>query len=318
MQLCTNARLLLDMVAASGQPKLWELTPPEAREKVIELTRMVECAEAIGKIEDRTLPGPAGPLPYRVYTPLAASDGPSGGMVFFHGGAWVLGDLDTHDCLCRILANESGCRLFSVDYRLAPEHPFPAAVEDACAATTWIAAHATELAIDPTCLAVAGDSAGGTLAAVVCQSAKGSRFKIALQVLLCPVTDIAADNQSRREFAEGYFLEGPLMSWAGNHYLPSGVDLSDPRLSPLRAPDLSGLPPALIHTAGYDLLRDEGEAYADALERTGVKVHYVCHEHMIHHFYAMGGAIPYARTALKSVGDYIKTVLTPTNSLTVA
>jgi acetyl esterase len=230
----------------------------------------------------------------------------------------VLGDLDTHDCLCRILANESGCRLFSVDYRLAPEHPFPAAVEDACAATAWIAAHAAELAIDPTCLAVAGDSAGGTLAAVVCQSAKSSRFKIALQVLLCPVTDIAADNQSRREFAEGYFLEGPLMSWAGNHYLPSGVDLSDPRLSPLRAPDLSGLPPALIHTAGYDLLRDEGEAYAEALERAGVKVHYVCHEHMIHHFYAMGGAIPYARTALKSVGNYIKTVLTPTNSLTVA
>jgi acetyl esterase len=137
-------------------------------------------------------------------------------------------------------------------------------------------------------------------------------------VLLCPVTDIAADNQSRREFAEGYFLEGPLMSWAGNHYLPSGVDLRDPRLSPLRAPDLSGLPPALIHTAGYDLLRDEGEAYAEALERAGVKVHYVCHEHMIHHFYAMGGAIPYARTALKSVGNYIKTVLTPTNSLTVA
>jgi len=157
MQLCTNARLLLDMVAASGQPKLWELTPPEARQKVVELTRMVECEEAIGKIEDRTLPGPAGPLPYRVYTPLAVKDEPSGGVIFFHGGAWVLGNLDTHDCLCRILANESGCRFVSVDYRLAPEHPFPAAVEDACAATAWIAAHAAELAIDPNCLAVAGD-----------------------------------------------------------------------------------------------------------------------------------------------------------------
>ena len=225
-----------------------------------------------------------------------------------------MGDLDTHDCLCRILANESGCRLVSVDYRLAPEHPFPAAVEDACAATAWIAAHAAELAIEPTCLAVAGDSAGGTLAAVVCQTAKGSGFKIALQVLLCPVTDIAADNQSRRKFAEGYFLEGPLMSWAGTHYLPSGVDLNDPRLSPLRAPDLSGLPPAHIHTAGFDLLRDEGKAYADALERAGVRVHHVCHEHMIHHFYAMGGAIPYARTALKTVGDDIKAVLTPVKS----
>ena len=238
MQLDTNARLLLDMVAASGEPKLWDLTPPQARKKVVELTRRVECKEAIGKIEDRTLPGPAGPLPFRIYTPLAADDEPSGGVIFFHGGAWVLGDLDTHDCLCRILANESGCRLISVDYRLAPEHPFPAAVEDACAATAWIAAHAVELTIDPTCLAVAGDSARGTLAAVVCQSAKGSDFKIALQVLLCPATDIAADNQSRREFAEGYFLEGPLISWAGAHYLPLGVDINDPRLSPLRAPSL--------------------------------------------------------------------------------
>ena len=155
------------MVAASGEPKLWDLTPPEARRKVVELTRVVECKEAIGKIEHRTLPGPAGPLPFRVYTPMAANDAPSGGVIFFHGGAWVLGDLDTHDCLCRILANESGCRLVSVDYRLAPEHPFPAAVE--CAATAWIASHAAELAIDPNCLAVAGNSAGGTLAAVVCQ-----------------------------------------------------------------------------------------------------------------------------------------------------
>ena len=163
-----------------------------------------------------------------------------------------------------------------------------------------------------------GDSAGGTLAAVLCQTAKGSELKIALQVLLCPVTDIAADNKSRRKFAEGYFLEGPLMSWAGAHYLPPGVDLNNPRLSPLRAPDLSGLPPALIHTAGFDLLRDEGQAYADALERAGVKVHHVCHEHIIHHFYAMGGAIPYARTALKTVGEYIKTVLTHANSLLVA
>ena len=311
MQLDTNARLLLDMVAASGEPKLWDLTPPQARKKVVELTRVVECKEAIGKIEDRTLPGPAGPLPFRVYTPLAADDEPSGGVIFFHGGAWVLGDLDTHDCLCRILANESGCRLISVDYRLAPEHPFPAAVEDAGVATAWIAAHAAELAIDPTCLAVAGDSAGGTLAAVVCQSAKGSDFKIALQVLLCPATDIAADTQSRREFAEGYFLEGPLISWAGAHYLPLGVDINDPRLSPLRAPSLSGLPPAHIHTAGFDILREEGKAYADALERAGVKVRHVCHEHMIHHFYAMAGAIPYARTALKAMGADIKAALSP-------
>jgi acetyl esterase/lipase len=220
--------------------------------------------------------------------------------------------------MCRALANESGCRLVSVDYRLAPEHKFPAAVEDAYAATEWIAAHAAELAIDPARLAVAGDSAGGNLAAVVCQKAKGSGLKIALQVLFCPVTDIAADNQSRREFAEGYFLEGPLMRWAATHYLPAGVDLNDPRLSPLRAADLSGLPTAHIHTAGFDPLRDEGKAYADALERAGVKVHSVCHEHMIHHFYAMAGAIPHAHTALKAVGADVKAVLTPVKTLSAA
>jgi acetyl esterase len=304
MQLDKNARLLLDMVAASGEPKLWDLTPPEARKKVVELTRMVECKEAIGKIEDRTLPGPAGPPPFRVYTPLAVKDAPSCGVVFFHGGAWILGDLDTHDCLCRILANESGCRIVSVDYRLAPEHQFPAAVEDACAATAWIAFQAAELAIDPTRLAVAGDSAGGTLAAVVCQNARRAGLKIALQVLLCPVTDFAANNQSRREFAEGYFLETPLMNWAATHYLPSDTNVNDPRLS-----DLSGLPPAVIHTAGFDILRDEEQAYADALERAGIKVQHICHEHMIHHFYAMGGAIPYARTALQATGADIKTAL---------
>ena len=155
MQLCANAKLFLDVIAASGEPKLWELTPLEARKKVLELTRLVECQEAIGNVENGTLPGPAGPLPFRVYTPSTLNDAPAAGVVFFHGGAWVLGDLDTHDCLCRILANESGCRLIAVDYRLAPEHPFPAAVEDACAATAWIAAHTAELMIDPTCLAVA-------------------------------------------------------------------------------------------------------------------------------------------------------------------
>jgi acetyl esterase len=306
------------MLAASGQPKLWDLTPLDARKMALQLTSMVEGKEPIGKIENRTLPGPAGPLPFRVYKPVAANDEPSGGIIYFHGGAWVFGDLDTHDGMCRALANESGCRLVSVDYRLAPEHKFPAAVEDAYAATQWIAAHAAELAIDPACLAVAGDSAGGNLAAVVCQKAKGSGLKIALQVLFCPVTDIAADNQSRREFAEGYFLEGPLMRWAATHYLPAGVDLNDPRLSPLRAADLSGLPTAHIHTAGFDPLRDEGKAYADALERAGVKVHSVCHEHMIHHFYAMAGAIPHAHTALKAVGADVKAVLTPVKTLSAA
>ncbi len=309
MQLDTHVRGLLDMLAASGQPKLWELSPPDARKMAVELARMVESKEPIGKIETGTLPGPVGPLPYRTYTPVTSAPEPLAGIIYFHGGAWVFGDLDTHDSMCRMLANESGCRVISIDYRLAPEHRFPAAVEDAYAATKWVVAHAQDFSVDPTRIAVAGDSAGGNLAAVVCQRAKTVGPRLALQVLFCPVADIAAENQSRRDFAEGYFLEGPLMAWAAGHYFPPGVDIKDPRLSPLRAADLSGLPPAHIHTAGFDPLRDEGKAYADALERAGVEVRYVCHEHMIHHFYAMGGAIPYAKTALRSAGATIKAAL---------
>ncbi len=315
MQLDNAVRILLDTLASSGQPKLWDLAPAEARNMVRLFSAMLEAKEPVGAVEDRSLPGPAGPIAFRCYAPLGARDALSAGIVYFHGGAWIFGDLETHDGLCRALANESGCRVVAIDYRLAPEHKFPAAVEDAYAAAQWVAAHAVELGIDPDRLAIAGDSAGGNLAAVVCQMARGQGFKIALQILLCPVTDIAADNQSRHLFAEGYFLESPLMRWAGMLYLIHDVDLNDPRLSPLRAADLSGLPPAHIHTAGFDPLRDEGRDYADALARAGVKTHYVCHDHMIHHFYAMAGAIPYARTALKRIGADIKAALAPAESL---
>ena len=151
------------MLAASGQPKLWELTPVDARKMALELTRMVESKEAIGRIENSTMPGPGGTLAFRVYTPVGSADGPLAGIVYFHGGAWVFGDLDSHDSMCRMLANESGCRVISIDYRLAPEHKFPAAVEDAYAATQWVAAHASELSIDPARLAVAGTPPAATL-----------------------------------------------------------------------------------------------------------------------------------------------------------
>ncbi len=311
MQLDPHVRGLLDMMAASGRPKMWEVTPIEARKMALELAQMVDAKEAIGRSENGALPGPAGPLPFRIYTPVAPTAEPLAGIVYFHGGAWVFGDLDTHDGMCRMLANESGCRVVSIDYRLAPEHKFPAAVEDAYAATQWVASNALEFGIDPARIAVAGDSAGGNLAAVVCQQAKTAGPRLALQVLFCPVTDIGAENQSRREFAEGYFLEQPLMHWAGAHYLPASVDIKNSRLSPLRAVDFSGLPPAHIHTAGFDPLRDEGKAYADALERAGVKVHYTCHDSMIHHFYGMADAISYTKTAMKAVGANIKSALTP-------
>jgi acetyl esterase len=309
MQLDTHVRNLLDMLANSGQPKIWELPPADARNMALALTQMVEGKEPIGKIENGSLPGAGGALPFRMYTPASTGAEPPACIVYFHGGAWIFGNLDTHDCMCRMLAKASGCRVISIDYRLAPEHKFPAGVEDAFAATKWVAAKASDIGIDPARIVVAGDSAGGNLAAVVCQQAKEGGPKIALQVLFCPVVDISAENQSRLDFAEGYFLERPLMIWAGGHYLPSSVDIMDPRLSPLRATDLSGLPPAHIHTAGYDPLRDEAKDYADALERAGVKVRYTCHEHMIHHFYAMAGAIPYAKTALESAGAEIKAAL---------
>jgi acetyl esterase len=309
MQLDTHVRNLLDMFASSGQPKIWELPPADARNMALALTQMVEGKEPIGKIENGSLPGAGGALPFRMYTSASIGAEPPACIVYFHGGAWIFGNLDTHDCMCRMLANASGCRVISIDYRLAPEHKFPAGVEDAFAATKWVAAKASDIGVDPAHIVVAGDSAGGNLAAVVCQQAKTEGPKIALQVLFCPVVDIGAETQSRLDFAEGYFLERPLMMWAGGHYLPSGVDLTDPRLSPLRATDLSGLPPTHIHTAGYDPLRDEAKDYADALERAGVKVRYTCHEHMIHHFYAMAGAIPYAKMALEAAGAEIRAAL---------
>jgi acetyl esterase len=312
MQLDAHVKNLLDMLAAANQPPISSLTAPEARVATMALTKIVEAKDVpIGASRDGELPGPAGPIPFRLYTPVGAGTGPLPGIVYFHGGAWVFGDLDSHDAMLRMLANESGCRIAAIDYRLAPEHKFPAAVEDAFAATQWIAAHAADFGIDPARLAVAGDSAGGNLAAVIAQLAKAKGPKLVLQVLFCPVIDVGADAGSRRDFAEGYFLEQALMEWAGAFYIPPGTDLKDPRLSPKFAADLSGLPPAHIHTAAFDILRDEGAAYADALKRAGVAVRYTCHDGMIHHFYAMAQAIPYGATALTSIGADIKTAMAP-------
>jgi acetyl esterase len=186
MQLDTHVRNLLDMFANSGQPKIWELAPAEARNMALALTQMVEGKEPIGKIENGSLPGPEGALPFRIYTPASAGAEPLACIVYFHGGAWIFGNLDTHDCMCRMLANASGCRVISVDYRLAPEHKFPASVEDAYAATKWVAANASGIGVDPARIVVAGDSAGGNLAAVVCQQAKTGGPKIGFAGAILP------------------------------------------------------------------------------------------------------------------------------------
>jgi acetyl esterase len=312
MPLDRQAKRILGMLAAGGMPpRISQFTPPKMRQAMLRLAQALDIkAVPIGKIENRDLPSLGGPLPVRIYTPTAVTDVESPGIVYFHGGAGVFCSIETHDGLCRMLANASNCRIISVDYRLAPENPFPAAVEDSYFATQWVCDHAPELCIDPARIAVGGDSAGGTLAAVVCQLAKHSGGpSIALQVLLCPVTDLSRESESRKAYGEGYFLDRATLAWAVNHYCSAGEDLADARISPLRAVDFSGLPPAQIHTAEFDPLGDEGKAYADALRHAGVPVRFTCHEGMIHHFYGMAGAIDYAQLAIAQVGAAVKEAL---------
>jgi acetyl esterase len=251
----------------------------------------------IGSSTDLTPPGPAGDIALRLYVPVAAG-ATTPGIVFFHGGGFVIGTVDLYDSMCRILANESGARVVSVDYRLAPEHPFPAAVEDSFAALKWIEANAARLGIDPNALAVAGDSAGGNLAAVMAQLARRGGPKVAFQLLIYPLLTFAEETESMRVLGEGYFLDRHVMNWFGRHYVPPGVELDDPRLSPLSCADFSGLPPAYIVTAGYDPLKDEGAAYARRLKEAGVQATHVDYPTMIHGFISMPAMVPAANEAL--------------------
>jgi acetyl esterase len=307
------AKNLLDLLVAAGRPKVWQVGAIEGREGLRKLAQLADAKDVpIGRIENATWPGPAGPLAYRSYTPVDAAPEPLPALLYFHGGGFVIGDLDTHDGLCRLLANASGCRVISAEYRLAPEHKFPAAVEDAYAAARWVAANARGLGIDEDRIAIGGDSAGANLAAVVCQLAQQRGGpKLALQLLFYPATRSDAETPSRRALAEGYLLEKKSMEWFFEQYVAPGTDPKDPRISPLLAADLSGLPPAHIHTAEFDPLVDEGKAYAEKLAAAGVAVEYTCHEGMIHHFFCLAGAIPYARIAIADAGAAIKHALAP-------
>jgi acetyl esterase/lipase len=259
---------------------------------------------------DGALPGPAGDLPYRLYTPANAATEYLPGFVFFHGGGMVAGSIETHDRICGALAQATGCRLVSVGYRLAPEHKFPAAVEDAIAATTWVSEHASSLGIDAERLVVGGDSAGATLAAVVCQEAlRNNGPAISAQCLICPVLDFEESSPSREEFAENHLLEMATLEADLALYLPAGVERGDPRISPLRAAKFAGLPAAIIHTAEFDPMRDEGNAYAAKLVAAGVAVEHVCHDGMIHNFQALGAVLPQGRLVLNQIGEQVRRAL---------
>jgi len=312
MALDPQAANVLELVIKAGRPPYHTLSPKEARQLFRE-TRPASTPPApqIGAVRDITADGPLGAIPLRVYRPGGISDSqPLPALVYFHGGGWVIGDLETHDVLCRQLTAEAGVSVVSVDYRLAPEQKFPASVEDAWAATRWIAAHATELAIDPARLAVGGDSAGGNLAAVVALLARDAGGpRIALQSLVYPVTDLAAESQSYADLADGYMLTRDSMRWFRAHYLAKEDDAADWRVSPLRAPSLAGLPPALVITAGYDPLRDEGEAYARKLREAGVMVDAVCFGGMVHGFVGMGRLIDTAFRAVTLIAGSLRYAL---------
>jgi acetyl esterase len=282
----------------------------DRRHSLLDLMRFADKGVEVGYVEDRHLPGPDGAIDVRLYTPLAASAGRLPGLVYFHGGGLVAGSLDSHDALCRVLANETGCRIVSVGYRLAPEHKFPTAVMDAAAATRWVLTHDAEFGLDPTRIGVGGDSAGAALAITACHMMREAQGPLpAFQLLLCPITDYAADGGSREEFANGFLVDKAMIDGDLEHYLGGGVQRTDPRVSPLRIAAFSGLPRAFIHTAEFDPFRDEGHAYASALLDAGVDAAYTCHAGMIHLFYAMPGVIPYGRSAMKLIGAEIRAAL---------
>lgn len=281
MPLDPQAQELLDQMAKLGVPPMHTLPVEQVRKNMAAIYR--GDPEEVKSIEDRRIPGPAGEIPIRIYTPEGTPPRPL--VVFFHGGGWAIGDLDSHDVLCRQIANGAGAVVVAVDYRLAPEHKYPAAAEDSYAATVWAVENAAAIGADPNRVAVVGDSAGGNLAAVVSLMARdrgGPRLRY--QVLAYPVTDYSFESTSYRENAEGYFLSRDSMVWFWDLYLPDQAAGADPLASPLRAKDLSGLPPALVLTAEYDPLCSEGDAYADRLREAGVPVEHRRYEGLIHGF----------------------------------
>jgi acetyl esterase len=305
-----RVKRFLDVLAVGKPPNALKTTVEERRLGLAELMKLAGPEAVVGGTEDRTLPGPAGALAVRIYTPPDARLELLPGLVYFHGGGLVAGTVATHDSIGRALANSGACRVVSVEYRLAPEHPFPAALDDALAAVTHIGAHAARFGIDGTRLGICGDSAGGTLAAATAQAvARIGSPRLALQLLICPILDYSRSTGSRRDLASGYLIDQATLDDDLVHYAPPGTDPANPRISPLRADDVAGLPRTLIHTAEFDPVRDEGRDYFERLTRAHSDVSYTCHPGMIHLFYGLGAVIPYARIAFEQIGGEIRAAM---------
>ncbi|MBE4908953.1 alpha/beta hydrolase [Bacillus luteolus] len=313
MNLDPQAKMLLDMMAASGAPAIETLSPEQAREAfALTQQRLRQGASEIvvHKIEDMTINGEKDDIKIRVYSPKDNEILPA--LIYFHGGGWVLGNLESHDSLCRAIANSAECVVISVDYSLAPEHKFPVAVYDAFHATKWVYDNAEALKVDPARLAVGGDSAGGNLAAAVTHLAKKDGFlKLCFQALLYPSTNFGI-TESYSLFSEGYFLTKSAMSWFRDCYLNGTEDLTNPLAAPLLIDDKSDLPPALIITAGFDPLRDEGKAYAESLTEAGIEVEYKCYDGMIHGFISMFGVLHQGKLAVEHISNSLQNAFNKT------
>lgn len=308
MPLDPQAVKILKEAELLGLPAYQDLSPAEARQQMLDQAPPVDPRLSVQRVEDRSIPGPGGEVALRLYYP--AGDPPFAALVYFHGGGWVIGDLNTHHGFCHALAKTSGCLVVAVDYRLAPEHRYPAAVEDAYAATNWVAQNSDAIQADPNRLAVGGDSAGGHLAAVVALMARDRQGpRIDLQVLIYPITDCSFNTASYIENKEGYMLTRDLMKWFWDHFIEDENQANDSYASPLRAENLSNLPPAMIVTAEYDPLRDEGEAYGKKLREAGVNVTLSRYAGMIHGFIRMTALLDKANQALDEVAGMLKRVL---------
>jgi acetyl esterase len=291
---------------AGGKP-VEQMTVQEMRDALEQRVSITGgTPEAVAQVLNSEIPGPGGPIAVRIYVPDGA-DSPKPALVFFHGGGWVRGSLNTHDLACRSLANGAGCIVVSVDYRMAPEHLFPAAVDDCLAATRWVVDNASQLGVDPKRVAVGGDSAGGNLAAVVAQQL---RETVIFQLLIYPVTDRSFETQSYRDNADGYMLTREAMRYYWRTYQPDDSLADDPRASPLRAADLSGLAPALVITAEYDPLRDEGRAYAERLKAAGVPTAYSEYAGTVHGFVTSAGVLDLGKQAVRESAAALREAFT--------